>query len=47
MTREKLHRVDSRYGSLGPTQTKYILGTSHSCEPKQLKLLLDHARKWQ
>ena len=35
--------TDPRYGSLGPAQTKYILGTSHSCEPKQFQLILDHA----
>ena len=45
-TREKLHRVDSRYGSLGPAQAEYILGTSHHCDPEQFKLLLDHAGEW-
>ena len=46
LTREKLHRVDSRYGSLGPAQAEYILGTSHHCHPEQFKLLLDHAGEW-
>ena len=43
---ERNYRVDSRYGSLGPTQAEYILGTSHHRDSEQLKLLLDHAREW-
>ena len=32
--------------NIGPAQTKYILGTSHSCEPEQFQLILDHAGEW-
>ena len=31
--------------NISPTQAKYILGTSHSCEPEQSQLILDHAGK--
>ena len=32
--------------NISPAQTKYILGTSYSCEPKQFQLILDYAGEW-
>ena len=37
---KQLHQTN-----ISPAQAEYILGTSHSCEPKQFQLMLDHAEE--